>query len=99
MKKLTRRIVNNIRILEHATCTAGGGVIGLEDDIPKALGKIGLSPDYFSSELANLRTLSDDISEAAADLHAKIAEVAADHSVKIPTNRVVNTGGGTGKGP
>lgn len=97
MKKRLRRIINNIRILEHATCTAGGGVIGLEDDVPKALAELEME-DFLDAELALLRELSDQISAAAADLHAKMSEIAEDHNVNLPTTRLVNTGGG-GKGP
>lgn len=96
MEQIIRRIVNNIRILEHATCTAGGGVIGLEDDVPIVTAELGIG-DPCSQELRKLRRLSDDISEAAADLHAKLSALAEHHTIEIPTERVVNTGGGTGK--
>lgn len=95
---LVRRIVNAIRILEHATCTAGGGVIALEDDVPKATNELGLG-NPLSNELRKLGKLSDEISDAAADLHEKLTDIATANNVSIPTDRLVNTGGGTGKGP
>lgn len=97
MKNRIRRIVNSIRILEHATCTAGGGVIALEDDIPKALKALGVDKHLFDSELLTLNELSELISDAAADLHLKMTELAESEDVKIPTERVVNTGGGSDK--
>jgi len=93
MKNLIRRIVNNIRILEHATCTAGGGVIGLEDDISKLADKLGYE-NPLEDELANLSELSCQISDAAADLHNKLSDLAIQHEIEIPTERLVNTGGG-----
>lgn len=100
MKKeeLVRRITNSIRKLEHATCSAGGEVLDLEDFVPAALKKLGVEKFLLDRELLSLRTLSDDISTVAADLHLKLAQLAESEDVKIPIDRVVNTGGG-GKGP
>lgn len=97
MEQILRRLTNNIRILEHATCTAGGGVIGLEDDIPLMADELGIQ-NSLENELRTLRRLSDDISEAAADFHEKMGALAVLHDVELPTDRLVNTGGG-GKGP
>lgn len=101
MKKeeLVRRITNSIRKLEHATCSAGGEVLDLEDFVPQALKKLGVDKHLFDAELGDLRAFSEDLSGAAANLHLKMGELAESEDVKIPIERVVNSGGGTGKGP
>jgi len=94
--RIVRRIINNIRILEHATCTAGGALIGLEDDISKLAEKYGYE-NPLENELKELRELSCQISDAAADLHNKMGDLAEEHEIEIPTHRLVNTGGGSNK--
>lgn len=101
MKKeeLVRRITNSIRKLEHQTCTAKGEVLDLEDFVPEALKKLGIDKHAFDQEIQTLSELSMQLANAAAGLHLKMGEVAESYDVKIPIDRVVNTGGGSDKGP
>ena len=101
MKKneLVRRITNSIRKLEHQTCTAKGEVLDLEDFVPEALKKLGVDKHLFDPEISMLANLTAQASQMAAELHLKMAELAESEDVKIPTKRVVNTGGGGDKGP
>ena len=96
MEETVRRIINNVRILEHATCTAGGGIIGLEDDISLMAQEFAIK-NPLENELSKLRKISDVISEAAADIHQKMSDLAIEYNIEIPTDRLVNTGGGTDK--
>ena len=84
--------------MEHSTCTGGGCVIALEDDIPRLADVYGIK-NPLEKELRLLRKLSDAIREADTDLHLKLAALAVEHNIEIPTERVVNTGGGGQKGP
>ena len=96
-RQLLRRITNNIRMLEHATCLAGGAVIGLEDDLPKAFAQLDID-NPVEDELCALRESADLFSIQSEELHDRLNELAAEHDIDIPTTRVVNSGGGT-KGP